>query len=89
MCGISHSCNMLWTELAAVLLLMAIGVSEGGECLPENIPPTDPTLCCNLENVMDRQVVSQCKLKYGDTMRPLVKDQQSVPSGCVSMLGIN
>lgn len=71
-----------------ILLLVLLSKEVPGQtttCSPENIPHVDPFLCCNLEGILDKEIVNQCRLKFDDTHHP-TNTEGSVPTGFVRIL---
>lgn len=68
--------------LLGALIALALPTTSSN-CAPENIPPVDPSVCCDLEDIMSQDIVKECKLKFGDNMRQ-ISAGELFPTGCVS-----
>lgn len=59
---------------------------SSSDCSPENIPNTNPESCCNLEGLMDKEIVTGCKVKFGEILRrPHDQKEHPFHTGHVSL----
>lgn len=79
---------ILLSALALISPNYAFALRLTTNCSPENIPPVDPSVCCDLNDIMSQDIVKECKLRFSDNMRQPSASGELFPTGCVSKVGI-
>ena len=82
--------NRLFVLIVGVLSTTPIIQGNSGvQCGVDSVPRYDPDLCCNMEEVTDKNIVQQCKTKHEDMIKTIRQQQQQqldyMPTGCVSL----